>query len=80
MNSSQIHICREDGWWRTYRVVNGKYRLIVGPKFDTVKAAAMYADLLENTPETSPLRDGRAANTGFHRPVGDALIPDQSGQ
>lgn len=55
-SSSVIHIAYVDGWYRTYRTVNGKYREYIGPKFDTPKAAAMYADLMERTPKTSPLR------------------------
>ena len=47
----------EGGKYRVYRVVNGRYRLFVGPKFDNPRDAAQYARTLDDVPETSPLRD-----------------------
>lgn len=65
-----------DGWYRAYRLVNGRYRQYVGPKFDTPSGAARYARLLDEMPEVSPLRDGHDTNTGAHDSVGDVSISD----
>lgn len=46
-----------DGAYRVYRTHNGIYREWVGPKWPTPREAARYCDLLEHTPEVSPLRD-----------------------
>lgn len=55
-----------EGWYRAYRVVNGRYRLYVGPKFDTPSGAARYARLLDEMPDTSPLRDRAEVPTVHH--------------
>ena len=58
-----------DGKWQVYRVVNGKYRLNVGPRWLTGAEARHYCDLMDSMPDTSPLRDGRDANTWTAPPV-----------
>ena len=53
-----------DGKWQVYRVVNGKYRLNVGPRWQTGVEARHYCDLMDALPEVSPLMGERDANTG----------------
>jgi hypothetical protein len=69
-----------DGRWQVYRVVNGKYRLNVGPRWMTAKEARDYCDLMDTSPlrdpvevPTTPIPVG--ASTGSLRgglPVGDS--------
>lgn len=42
--------------YQLYRLVNGRYRLPLGPIYPGPTEAARYADLLEAVPATSPLR------------------------
>lgn len=60
------HIAVVDGKYQVYRVVNGKYRLEVGPPWSDPSTAARYADLLD---DRSPLRATIDANTGVAPPV-----------
>ena len=57
MSGGNYFIAYVDGRYQVYRVVNGRYRLNVGPKWATPKEAALYVERMDAMPETSPLRE-----------------------
>lgn len=57
-----VQIAVIDGAYRVYRTTNGRDRDYIGPKWVTPKAAARYADLIDQ-PYTSPLHASGEATT-----------------
>jgi hypothetical protein len=51
-----VQIAHDGKGYRVYRLVNGIYRLNIGPVWTTPKEAAAYANALDASEGSSPLR------------------------
>ena len=64
------HQIAHDGTgYQCYRVVNGRYRLDVGPRFAAPDAAAIYCDALDLAARSAPLSGEGAGQNGPSVPV-----------
>lgn len=59
---TQHYLAHDEKGFQAWRIVNGRYRLAVGPHFPTPRAAMAYADALDAASEVSPLPTPRRAD------------------